>query len=165
MKEIDADMIESIEMWLHEIEPKWVEKELNWLEELRSRLLEEETPDDLEEAAIKYQESVPVDTTIHYCGADEDVYFANRIVETFIAGAKWKEKQDQETIELAEDHAYLAGAVNEREKMLKEAVKGEIFDDYDKDTCEHHLTILSTVPSGYKDGDKIRIIIVKEDEK
>lgn len=50
-------------------------------------------PNDLEKAARKYQEGVPVDTTIHYCGADEDVYFANRIVESFIAGAKWQKEQ------------------------------------------------------------------------
>lgn len=49
-----------------------------------------------------------------------------------------------------------------KEKMMEGSVEGEIFDDYDKDTCEHHLTILSTVPSGYKDGDKVRVIIVKE---
>jgi hypothetical protein len=46
-------------------------------------------PKDLEEAVRKYQEGVPVDTTIHYCGADEDVYFANHIVDSFIAGAIW----------------------------------------------------------------------------
>ena len=51
-----------------------------------------------------------------------------------------------------------------KEEMLKEAVEGEIFDDYDKDTCEHHLTILSTVPSGYKDGDKVRVIIIKKED-
>lgn len=42
-EEHDMDMIESIEMWLHEIEPKWVEKELAWLEELRTRLIEEKS--------------------------------------------------------------------------------------------------------------------------
>lgn len=42
-EELDKDMIESIEMWLHEIEPKWVEKELAWLEELRTRILEEKS--------------------------------------------------------------------------------------------------------------------------
>lgn len=47
-------------------------------------------PNDLEEAAKKYQESVSADTTIYYCGADEDVYFANRIVDAFKAGAKWQ---------------------------------------------------------------------------
>lgn len=40
--ERDKDMIESIEMWLHECLPKYVEKELAWLDELRTRLLEEE---------------------------------------------------------------------------------------------------------------------------
>lgn len=49
INERDADMIESIEMWLHEIEPKWVEKELAWLEELRTRLAEEPVSDDLED--------------------------------------------------------------------------------------------------------------------
>ena len=39
--ERDEDMIVSIEMWLHECEPKYVEKELAWLDELRTRLLEE----------------------------------------------------------------------------------------------------------------------------
>lgn len=125
---------------------------------------EESVPNDLEEAARKYQESVPVDTTIHYCGADEDVYFANRIVDAVFAGAKWQAEQDQETIELAEDHAYLAGAVNEREKMMKGAVEGYV---------GVHLTEEGprvTVNSGYlpkemgiKHDDKVRIIIVKED--
>lgn len=57
---------------------------------------------------------------------------------------------------------FIAGAKWDREQMMKEAVEGEIFDDYDKDTCEHHLTILSTVPSGYKDGDKVKIIVIHE---
>ena len=43
--------------------------------------------------------------------------------------AEWQSKQDKETIELAEDHAYLAGAVNEREKMMKEAIHYVVQDD------------------------------------
>lgn len=35
----DKDMIESIRMWLDEVEPKWVEKEQKWLDELEDRLL------------------------------------------------------------------------------------------------------------------------------
>ena len=68
-----------------------------------------------------------------------------------------------ETIDKSFDAGLKEGNRRCMEKMMNEAVEGEIFDDYDKDTCEHHLTILSTVPSGYKDGDKVRIIIVKED--
>lgn len=62
--------------------------------------------------------------------------------------AEWQSKQDKETIELAEDHAYLAGSVNEREKMMKEAVP--------------FYEILKVVPPG-PERDKVRIIIVKED--
>lgn len=54
---------------------------------------EKPVPNNLEDAARKYQEGVPVDTTIHYCGADEDVYFANRIVDAFIAGYNLYNKQ------------------------------------------------------------------------
>ena len=68
-----------------------------------------------------------------------------------------------ETIDKSFDAGLKEGYRRCMEQMMNEAVEGEIFDDYDKDTCEHHLTILSTVPSGYKDGDKVRIIIVKED--
>jgi len=74
----------------------------------------------------------------HYASVtDPEAHGIDFISEVFIAGAEWQEKQ-----------------------MMKGAVEGEIFDDYDKDTCEHHLTILSTVPSGYKDGDKVRVIII-----
>lgn len=74
----------------------------------------------------------------HYASVtDPEAHGIDFIREVFIAGAEWQEKQ-----------------------MMKEAVEGEIFDDYDKDTCEHHLTILSSVPSGYKDGDKVRVIII-----
>lgn len=83
--------------------------------------------------------------------------------------AEWQSKQDKETIELAEDHAYLAGAVNEREKIMKEAVcyiaqaditaTGNIVIPF----IRIGYTALSRY--GIKVGDKVRIIIVKEDEK
>ena len=37
--------------------------------------------------------------------------------------AKWQKKQDQKTIELAEDHAMLAGMEKMKEKMMEKAVK------------------------------------------
>lgn len=44
----------------------------------------------------------------------------DRISDAVKLGAKWQEKQDQSTIELAEDHAYFAGSEAMREKILKE---------------------------------------------
>ena len=81
----------------------------------------------------------------------------------FIAGAGWQAGQDKETIELAEDHAYLAGAVNEREKMLKEAVEGTVDSKYWGYKVIHPDTKqLNTLLESMSHGDKVRIIIVKE---
>jgi hypothetical protein len=44
----------------------------------------------------------------------------------FKFGAKWQEEQDQDTIELAEDHAYFAGRVKTvdevKEKLISEVL-------------------------------------------
>lgn len=108
-----------------------------------------ETPEDLEEAARKYRESVPVDTTIHYCGADEDVYFANRIVDAVIFGAQWQ-----------------------RVQMMKEAVekKGVVWDDefvkFDDGTfLDFRDPTLGINPAFVlpKNGEKVKVIVIKED--
>ena len=122
-----------------------------------------EIPNDLEEAANSYLDGV-------YGKMPHSDYH----IAIFIAGAKWQAEQDQETIELAEDHAYLAGAVNEREKMMKEAVEGRITNaggefGYDVATFRyddnHTYTVLLPHNERRKHGDKVRIIIVKEEEK
>lgn len=47
-----------------------------------------------------------------------DIWFPSQATDDFFkAGAQWQKKQDQSTIELAEDHAYLAG----QEKMIDKA--------------------------------------------
>ena len=71
---------------------------------------------------------------------------------------RWQKDKDQETIELAEDHAYLAGSVNEREKMMKEAVEGT-YNNSDWGTPCIDLPS----PLELERFDKVRIIIVKED--
>jgi len=63
--------------------------------------------DDLEKAAERYASCVDMGT----CG--------ELIFPAFMAGADWQKKQDQETIELAEDHAMLAGRMQMKEEMQK----------------------------------------------
>ena len=82
--------------------------------------------------------------------------------------AEWQSKQDKETIELAEDHAYLAGAVNEREQMMKEAIHYVVQDDLDSHGASYNIPfirigIAALKPKGIGVGDKVCIIIVKED--
>lgn len=81
---------------------------------------------------------------------------------------RWQEERDKETIELAEDHAYFAGSVNEREKMLKNAVDGEISSvDVGDDSYVKKLKVpgLQEAIRKFNVGDKVRVIIVKENDK
>lgn len=79
--------------------------------------------------------------------------------------AKWQKEQDQSTIELAEDHAILAGMEKMKEQMMKDATEATVhieagnypyipqieLYDYDKD-----------VPLA-KEGDKYKVILIKEE--
>lgn len=116
---------------------------------------EESVPNDLEEAAEAFA----------FKSLDEVILYGCTLSgrrACFIAGAKWQAEQDQETIELAEDHAYFAGSVNEREKMMREAVEGVVFGN----VYEHWVeTGIDEKLSYLNPGDKVRVIIIKEDEK
>lgn len=96
------------------------------------RQMEKETPNDLEEAAEEYSFNIP-SKLFHLLSEEQQIL--------------WKKEIEQ---------AYLAGAVNEREKIMKEAVKGE----YDQYPAAIYLP--APLPRMNK-GDKVRLIIVKED--
>ena len=74
-------------------------------------------------------------------------------------GAEWQKKQDQETIELAEDHAMLAGMNKMEQQMIEKAY----------DTIMQFNELNDLVPTfedmqkfGFKVGDKVKVIILKE---
>ena len=89
-----------------------------WLDEQRieaigmaiKALQEEPISEDLEKAAVEAFKQI-VDSN------------KNSFLEIFKAGAKWKEKEMQYTIELAEDHAYFAGRTKTIDEMMEKAVE------------------------------------------
>lgn len=105
-------------------------------------------PNDLEDAANDYLD-----------GIYGKIPHSDSHIDIFIAGAKWQAEQDKETIELAEEHAYLAGAVNEREKMLKEAVEANIINTAYPTTIQ-----LRTFNHRFNNGDKVRVIVCKKED-
>ena len=112
--------------------------------------------EDLEEAAKKYDEAES--------WRWEAPKYPRR--EAFEAGAKWQSKRDQETIETAEDHAFLAGANWQKEQMMKKSVEGFVGVHLHEERAD------VTVNTGYlpkemgiKGNSKVRVIIVKEEEK
>ena len=103
---------------------------------------EEPVSDDLEIAACQSFNSACEDLNKE----DKDSatylkeYFKELWMSAFKDGAHWKEQQ-----------------------IMKEAINGEVLDNYDKDICQHHLELLVDIPKKYKDGDKVKVIIIKED--
>ena len=86
--------------------------------------------------------------------------------QTFKAGARWQKKQDQSTIELAEDHAMLAGMEKMKDKMMEKAIDGDITFDYYGDDDKTYGCIahdsFCLEDFGMKDRDKVKMILIKE---
>lgn len=86
----------------------------------------------------------------------------------FIAGAEYQRKQDQSLIELAEDHAMLAGMNKMKEEMMEKAVEIEVKEDaggfpiVPLDAIE--LYDYENDKPLAKAGDKVKVIVIKEEE-
>lgn len=100
--------------------------------------------------------------------------YGGSIKDAFKAGAEWQKKQDQKTIELAEDHAMLAGMNKMEQQMLEGAVEGEIcgrvYDHinvrFADGICKYlepkNISHIPADVSKFKVGDKVRVIVIKE---
>lgn len=108
---------------------------------------------DLDEAAQKVED--------YYDVGDEHGYlYCHRgdIKDAFIAGAKWQYQKDRGEFAKIIAKTWCEGFDAHKEQMLKEAVEGEYgyFSNASK-------TILPGGKLNLKEGDKVKIIIVKED--
>jgi hypothetical protein len=122
-------------------------------------LQEEPVGEELKDVANKYGK----DTFVNEC-MENGVCDNYDLADAFEAGAKWQKEQDQSTIELAEDHAMLAGMEKMKEELMAKAVEVTVhieagnypyipqmeFYDYDND-----------VPLA-KEGDKYKVVLIKE---
>ena len=70
--------------------------------------------------------------------------------------ANWQKQQDQETIELAEDHAMLAGMEKMKEQMTEKAISLDI------DDCGIKVYEYCVEKLGLTSEDKIKAIIFKQ---
>ena len=114
---------------------------------------EEPVSNDLEEAAREWLKPKLDKSYINYGEAKmmELTHFDGyAMLDATDFGAQWQKQQDQSTIELAEDHAYLAG----QEKILTKACDW-LADNYSKYIITNGL---STIFSATIDFDTIRMI-------
>lgn len=112
----------------------------------------EQPSDDLEEAAEKYE-------------YEKGHLYHPSIKEIFIAGAEWQAKKcDEETSKLLygeRQTAYIYGWDDHKEQMLKDAVEGFIFQSADY----YPKQLIAGYDGELGMGDKVKIVIVKEDKK
>lgn len=85
-------------------------------------------------------------------------------------GAKWQKEQDQSTIELAEDHAMLAGMEKMKEQMMAKGVDGVVHHFEKCEVASIHYNDPTGVPmsyfmssKGFLTGDKVKIVVIKKD--
>ena len=128
-----------------------------------------ETRDDYFVDGVQWADENPKDEPV-----SEDLgYYINELSKQFpevsfaklsriaVMVAKWQEKQDQKTIELAEDHAMLAGMEKMKEEMMEKAadmVVGYWMPNglmLTVDETENYYNI--------DEGDRVKVIIIKED--
>ena len=76
----------------------------------------------------------------------------------FYRGTKWQKKQDQETIELAEDHAMLAGMEKMKEELMAKAIDAHCFGFQGAALFSFRLPA-----DNYLVGSEIKVIVIKED--
>lgn len=132
--------------------------ELNSIEivDKYSCILEEPASEDLDIAATSIIKRLG--------GMEKDDCVSEHELKIFKAAIDWQKKKDQETIELAEDHAMLAGMNKMKEEMMKDAVIAwvntyeSVTNPYDNEVS--FITNLS--PSKFKNKETVKIVIVKE---
>ena len=136
----------------------------------------DEQPDkSLEEAADKYSnENEYMD--VGFCV--EPVYIGHKIEKAFIAGAEWQKQQD--LAEMAQSKSPLSVAYANRcfengkkamkEQMLKDAIYYVVQDDLDSHGASYNIPFIrigttALKPKGIGVGDKVKVIVLKAEEK
>lgn len=119
--------------------------------------------DDLEEAANEYGRE-----NVHYWydeeigdGAIYDDFEDLKV--GFIAGAEWQKEHDAELIEIAYNDGITIGNTKQKEQMMKMAVEGEI--GYWNQRGLSIRLEQSLEKIGYDEDTKVKVIIVKQDDR
>lgn len=116
---------------------------------------EKPVPADLEEAAKEYAKGEGLDDAL---GGWEDMH------DAFIAGAKWQYQKDRERFAQIKAKTWCEGFDACKEQMMKGAVDGEVVSLIpERNYVKVERASIAKATSGFKEGDKVRIIIVKED--
>lgn len=134
----------------------------NEIMDIIDSLQEEPISKELEDAAIEICSEILKGETVIIDGYEYVVL--SDAEECFKAGSKWQKEQNQSTIELAEDHAMLAGMEKMKENMMAKAIDGYVIEDIEEGNGDFLLSAEYIPKSvGLKDRQKVKVIVIKED--
>ena len=136
-------------------------------ESWNKRLDEDSESEGIKEAYKSYTDSRLVllrpDIADMSCDRDTkmsfDVFDGSELEAAFYEGAKWQKTKDQSIIELAEDHAMLAGMEKMKEQMMKEAVDGTVFTQLEDGEIMVRSHYFKSEKFNYLD--EVKLIIIK----
>lgn len=138
---------------------------IEFVEEL-AHMIVPEPSEDLEEAADEYEKK---HTYQRYDGGGLTPEYNATLAEAVIFGAKWQKQRDAELIEIAYNDGITIGMTKQKEQMMQKAVEGEIRGDIRSQEEEPYQIWAESdflpLDEKFEIGDKVRIIIVKEEEK
>ena len=161
---------EQQKMWRKEIERAVLSGAYSGLNLARDKRYEENRQDESVSEYLKKAAKVYEQTR-----NDLDVVSDNQMVErAFKAGADWQKQKDRKW--LADNHkqifnngwseGYEVGRDSMEEDMMKDAVKGDAYYDYTDDKGREMLEVrvedVSAEEYNIEDGDKVKLIIIKE---
>ena len=153
------NIIELFIAWNGETEPIDVANIDSAVEFIDSSLQEKPVSEDLEEASKEWL-SPQLDKSYAAYGETKQMELTHfdgyAMLDAIEFGANWQKQQDQSTIELAEDHAMLAGMEKMKEEMKAKAVE-----------TTFNVSLTSSLYDklgikGCKEGDKL--LVIKKDE-
>ena len=125
-------------------------------------LPEEKLSEELEEAAEELFETIEIQ--------EHENIFEDTFKKIFIAGAEWMRKKDVEDMYMSDNRHFLKcyeqGKVDMRVEMMKDAVEGEVYKFGDTAYVkENNNADLTKYLSKFDNGDKVKIIVIKQKEQ
>lgn len=170
----DKEKLEAIRAEIHRlVDVKGYDREMaNDLFAFMNSLPNEPVSDELEEACDSYYDETWDEHGGRAMVVDgcHDIWFPSLATDDFFkAGAKWQKAKDESTTELAEEHAMLSGMEKMKEEMMAKAKSGTVQKDnqviLDDGTYIDLDPSMQLKPSfvGLKEGDRIKVIVIKED--
>lgn len=87
----------------------------------------------------------------------------NAIYDAVMEIANWQRQKDEHLIWQTSTANYEKGIEEGKQQMMKDAQECKVIEYFDRFCCKYIKEIPHSVPENLKDGDNVKLIIVKED--